>query len=126
MTTNSPGHDEVVDKRHELISSRRIEGTPVYNRDDGKLGTIHSVMIDKRTGKVPYALLAFGGILGVHGRVHPVPWDRLSYDTGFDAYMLDISYEALKKAPTLRLDEADRPQPAAKHEAMAAHYAPRT
>ena len=102
------GREEVIDREHALISSRRVEGTPVLNREDGKLGTIHSVMIDKRTGRVPYALLAFGGLLGIGGRVHPVPWDSLTYDEGFDAYMLAVRYEALKSAPTLRLDEADR------------------
>jgi hypothetical protein len=117
--------DESADSRHALISSRRIEGARVFNREDGKLGTIHSVMIDKVTGRVPYALLSFGGFLGINGRVHPVPWERLHYDTGFDAYLLDTPYEALKRAPTLRLDEAERPQPAARRREMIDHYTPR-
>ena len=103
--------DAIVDERHALISSRRVEGTPVFNRQDGKLGTIHSLMIDKRTGVVAYALLAFGGFLWVEGRVHPIPWRLLRYDSGFDAYMLDIGYDEIRNAPSLRLDDAERPIP---------------
>ena len=119
-----PSLESNVDRGHALISSRRIEGARVFNREDGKLGTIHSVMIDKVTGRVPYALLSFGGFLGIKGRVHPVPWERLHYDEGFDAYLLDTPYEALKSAPTLRLDEAERPQPEARRRAMTDHYTP--
>ena len=120
-----PAAGTIADRSHALISSRRIEGARVFNRDEGKLGTIHSVMIDKVTGRVPYALLSFGGFLGIKGRVHPVPWERLHYDPEFDAYLLDTPYEALKSAPTLRLDEAERPQPAAGRREMTEHYTPR-
>ena len=70
----------VVDYAHELISSRRVEGTPVYNRKDERLGAIHAVMIEKRSGKVAYAVLSFGGFLGMKEHVHPVPWEKLTYD----------------------------------------------
>jgi hypothetical protein len=103
--------DEAVDYRHQLISSRRVEGTPVYNRSDQRLGSIHSVMIDKKNGKVAYAVLSFGGIFGLGEQVHPVPWEVLSYDVDLDAYVVDLTREQLENAPTLRLDQADRPQP---------------
>ena len=64
-----PGIEPAIDYRHEMISSRRVEGTPVYNRSDQRLGTIHSVMIEKVSGQVTYAVLSFGGIFGVGGRV---------------------------------------------------------
>jgi hypothetical protein len=114
--------ERVVDDAHELISSRRVEGTPVWSRKDGKLGTIHSVMIEKRSGKVAYALLSFGGFLGIAGRVHPIPWDMLTYDVDFDAYMVDIDADQLKNAPTLQLDEADRPRDRAYDEEVAGYY----
>ena len=100
----------VIDYGHELISSRRVEGTPVYNRANEKLGTIHSVMIEKRSGKVAYAVLSFGGFLGVAEHVHPVPWDMLTYDVDLDGYVADLSKDQLRNAPTLGLDEADRPR----------------
>src|SRR3546814_2886258 len=78
----------VVDDAHELISSRRVEGTPVYNRKDERLGAIHSVMIEKKSGKVAYAVLSFGGFLGMKEHVHPVPWEMLTYDVDMDAYLV--------------------------------------
>lgn len=102
--------EEAADYAHELISSRRVEGTAVYNRADERLGLIHSVMIDKKSGKVAFANLSFGGFLGIREHVHPVPWDKLDYDPDLDAYVVDLSREMLENAPTLRLDEADRPR----------------
>ena len=103
--------DQAIDHRHQLISSRRVEGTPVYSRTDQHLGSIHSVMIDKQSGKVAYAVLSFGGIFGLGEHVHPVPWEVLNYNVDLDAYVVDLTREQLEKAPTLRLDQADRPQP---------------
>ena len=103
----NPG--EAVDFRHELISSRRVEGTAVYDRDGRRLGTIHSVMIGKRSGQVAYAVLSFGGLLGIGSHVHPVPWDLLTYDVDRDGYVVAITREQLEKAPTMTLDETDRP-----------------
>ena len=113
---------EGVDSRHQLISSRRVEGTPVYNRSDQRLGSIHSVMIDKKSGRVAYAVLSFGGIFGLGEHVHPVPWEVLTYDVDLDAYVVDLTREQLEKAPTLRLDEADRPQPE-DYEEVSGYYA---
>lgn len=114
--------EEALDFRHQLISSRRVEGTPVYNRSDQRLGSIHSVMIDKKSGKVAYAVLSFGGVFGFREHVHPVPWQMLTYDVGLDAYVVDLTREQLEKAPTLRLDQAERPQPE-DYEEVAGYYA---
>ena len=100
---------EAVDYAHALISSRRVEGTPVYNRAGDKLGTIHSVMIEKRSGKVAYAVMSFGGFLGLRGRVHPIPWELLTYDVDRDGYVVDVTREQLEGAPTMHLDSDDRP-----------------
>ncbi len=102
--------EPAIDHRHDLISSRRVEGTPVYNRADQRLGVIHNVMIEKASGKVAFALLSFGGIFGLGEHVHPVPWERLTYDVDLDAYVIDLTREQLAEAPTLKLDDADRPQ----------------
>ena len=114
--------DDPVDYRHELISSRRVEGTPVYNRSDERLGSIHSVMIEKQSGKVAYAVLSFGGIFGLGEHVHPVPWQVLNYEVGLDAYVVDISREELENAPTMHLDQAERPQPQ-DYEEVTGYYA---
>jgi sporulation protein YlmC with PRC-barrel domain len=101
--------DEAVDWSHKLISSRRVEGTPVYDKDGQKLGTVHSVMIEKVSGRVAYAVMAFGGFLGLGSHVHPVPWELLTYDVDRDGYVVDLSREQLEKAPAMRLDDDDRP-----------------
>ncbi len=101
--------EAAVDYAHALISSRRVEGTPVYNRAGEKLGTVHSVMIEKKSGKVAYAVLSFGGFLGLRERVHPIPWELLRYDVDRDGYSVDIASERLENAPTMRLDEDERP-----------------
>jgi hypothetical protein len=111
-----------IDHRHQLISSRRVEGTPVYSRSDQRLGSIHSVMIEKESGRVAYAVLSFGGIFGMGEHVHPVPWQLLNYDVGLDAYVVDLTREELEKAPTLHLDQAERPQ-AQDYEEVTGYYA---
>lgn len=111
-TRSRPAHPEpeLDDFRHELISSRRVEGTPVYNPSGRKLGSVHSVMIEKRSGRVIYAVLSFGGFLGMREHVHPVPWDMLHYDVDLDGYVVEMTREQLEQAPTMRLDDTDRPR----------------
>jgi hypothetical protein len=73
-----------------LISSDKVEGTAVYDRQGEKLGSIHSVMIDKVSGKVAYAVMSFGGFLGMGDRYHPLPWHVLDYDTSQGGYVVDL------------------------------------
>lgn len=100
---------DVFDTSHQLISSARVEGTPVFNPAGEKLGTVHSVMIHKTTGQVAYALLAFGGFLGVGSHVHPIPWQMLTYNPERHGYVADITRQQIEDAPSLELDQADRP-----------------
>ena len=112
----------IVDDAHDLISSRRVEGTPVYNPTGERLGSIHSVMIEKRSGRVAYALMSFGGFLGVKEQVHPIPWEMLTYDVDRDGYSVDLTRELLKNAPSMHLDEADRPRDRAYDESVSQYY----
>jgi hypothetical protein len=104
-----PPVEAVVDEAHALISSRRVEGTAVYDRQGQKLGTVHSVMIGKRDGRVAYAVLSAGGILGFGSHVHPLPWAMLTYDLEREAYLVDVTRAQLEAATTMTLDETDRP-----------------
>jgi sporulation protein YlmC with PRC-barrel domain len=112
----------VADSAHELVSSARVEGTPVFNSAGEKLGSVHSVMIDKRSGQVAYALLSFGGFLGVPSRVHPIPWEKLNYDKSRHGYVVDLTRETLEQAPTLSLDAAERPSERGYDEALFGYY----
>jgi|KBSSwiStaDraftv2_1062776.scaffolds.fasta_scaffold09194_5 hypothetical protein len=100
---------DLTDAEHETISSARVEGTPVRNKEGEELGTIHSVMIHKRSGQVGYALLRLDTYLGTVGNVYPVPWAMLTYDRERHCYTADIDRDILENAPLLGLDEADRP-----------------
>jgi hypothetical protein len=90
---------------HSLIASDRVEGTPVRRSDGTKIGTIERLMIDKHSGNVAYAVLNFGGFLGL-GRHHlPIPWARLSYDRTLAGYQLDLSDAELSQAPAFEADK---------------------
>jgi hypothetical protein len=85
---------------HSLIASDRVEGTPVRRSDGQKLGTIERLMIDKVSGNVAYAVLSFGGFLGMAQKHLPIPWQRLTYDPLLGAYQLDLTDEELSGAPS--------------------------
>ncbi|MBX9738433.1 MAG: PRC-barrel domain-containing protein [Beijerinckiaceae bacterium] len=84
---------------HQLIGSDKVEGTSVRRPNGDKIGEIERVMIDKRSGKVAYAVMSFGGFLGIGEDYYPVPWDKLNYNVDLDAYELDISEDRLQGAP---------------------------
>ncbi|MDF0598380.1 PRC-barrel domain-containing protein [Psychromarinibacter halotolerans] len=82
-----------------IISSDRVNGTNVYARDGEKIGHIDHLMIDKSSGRVPYAVRHFGGFLGLGEEEYPVPWEKLTYDTAKDGYVTDITREQVEGAP---------------------------
>ncbi|MBF9233817.1 PRC-barrel domain-containing protein [Microvirga alba] len=84
---------------HALIASDKVEGTPVRRPDGEKIGTIERVMIDKRSGKVAYAVMSFGGFMGLGEEYYTLPWGVLTYKIELDAYELDLSEEQLRGAP---------------------------
>jgi sporulation protein YlmC with PRC-barrel domain len=90
----------------DLISSEKVEGTAVMNRQGEKLGSIESVMIEKRSGKVAYAVMSFGGFLGIGDQHHPVPWSSLTYDTNLGGYVIDADKTRLQGAPAYKGAEA--------------------
>lgn len=82
-----------------LISSSDVNGTTVYGSDGAEVGHIDHLMIDKETGKITYAVMGFGGFLGMGEEHHPIPWQKLSYDTQRHGYMTDITEAQLNAAP---------------------------
>jgi hypothetical protein len=88
-----------------LIGSDKVEGTNVYGTGDEKVGSIERLMIDKQSGKVSYAVLAFGGFLGMGHDHYPVPWNNLTYDTNLGGYRTNISKEQLDGAPKYAADD---------------------
>lgn len=83
----------------DLIASDKVEGTNVYNRQGEKLGSIKNFMVGKRSGRVDYAVLSFGGLFGLGERYYPLPWDVLDYDTSQGGYVVDLDKAKLEGAP---------------------------
>jgi hypothetical protein len=89
-----------------LIGSDKVEGTAVYGGDNEKIGSIERVMIDKFSGKVSYAVLSFGGFLGMGEDHYPLPWQSLKYDTSLGGYRTGITQQQLQGAPKYTNDNA--------------------
>lgn len=113
---------DVMTRPHTLIASDRIEGTAVRRANGERIGHIERLMIDKLSGKVSYAVMSFGGFLGIGSNLLAVPWALLSYNRKLDAYQLDIPDEELQSAPSFTekrdFDWGDRSQ----EEALHRHY----
>src|SRR5438309_249377 len=82
-----------------LIGSDKVEGTSVYGADQKKIGKTERVMIDKISGRVAYAVLSFGGFIGIGEDYYPIPWGMLKYDTNLGGYRINITKDQLDKAP---------------------------
>lgn len=89
-----------------LVSSSDVNGTEVYGRDGNHIGSIDHLMIDKQSGKVAYAVMGFGGFLGLGEEHYSVPWGKLSYDTSKNGFVTDLTEEEVKGAP-VRADNWD-------------------
>ena len=102
-TTTDTG--TAIDETTRLIASNKVEGTEVYNRQGEHLGEVHNFMVDKFTGQVAYAVMSFGGFLGMGEKYHPLPWSVLDYDESQGGYVVDMDKAMLQAAPTYGRDE---------------------
>jgi sporulation protein YlmC with PRC-barrel domain len=82
-----------------LMGADTLIGDDVYNHSDEELGDIKEIMLDMRTGQIAYAVLSFGGIMGMGDKLFAVPWDSLTLDTVNKRFLLDVDKEQLKNAP---------------------------
>jgi sporulation protein YlmC with PRC-barrel domain len=82
-----------------MVSSSDVNGTAVYGLRDEKIGEIDHLMIEKRSGTVTYAIMTFGGFLGIGEEEHAIPWKKLKYDVSKNAFVTDITEEQVKGAP---------------------------
>ncbi|MGB7405832.1 MAG: PRC-barrel domain-containing protein [Pacificimonas sp.] len=85
----------------QLIAADRVDGTNLYGRNGDKAGTVKSVMINKRTGRVEHVVADIGSFLGMGGELHTLPWNRLDYDTNLNGYRMNVTDDQLKEGPTL-------------------------
>ena len=87
-----------------LIESDRVEGTRVYDPKGNNIGSIKRLMIEKISGKVAYAVMAFDTFLGMGGDEYTIPWNKLDYDTSLGGYRTDITEEQLRGSPSFYRD----------------------
>ncbi len=99
MQQTTIGAGDATRETNTLIASDKVEGTPVRRSDGEKVGTIERVMIEKRSGKVAYAVMSFGGFMGLGEEYYTLPWGTLRYNTGLDAYELNLTEDQLRGAP---------------------------
>jgi uncharacterized protein YrrD len=83
-----------------MIAASKVNGTKVYNKAGDALGSIYDLMLDKRSGHVNYAVMSFGGFLGIGATYHPVPWSELTYNTAYDGYVVNLDKRILENAPS--------------------------
>jgi sporulation protein YlmC with PRC-barrel domain len=91
--------NDIGDPSGRLISSERVSGTAVYDTQGEKLGMVEDVMIDKVSGRIAYAVLSFGGFLGIGDKHHPLPWGTLRYDTTVGGYVVALDRHLLEGGP---------------------------
>ncbi len=87
-----------------LIAAEKVNGTNVYNNRGDKLGSVEDIMIDKVSGRAMYAVMSFGGFLGMDKKQHPLPWSTLKYDENRGGYVVNLDKKMLEAAPTYDRD----------------------
>lgn len=109
---------------HPLIPAKRVNGASVYNQAGEEIGKIEDIAIDKRSGKVAYAILSFGGFLGLGEKHQPLPWSALDYDEDRGGYVVEVTEEFLRLAPKLDTSELSGWDDSAQRAAFHDYYAP--
>lgn len=96
---NAPNSDITGGSQHRLILASRVNGTPVFNQAADKIGHVDDLSIEKSSGRVIYAIMSFGGFLGIGEKFHPIPWSMLTYDLERAGFAVPLDKAALEGAP---------------------------
>jgi sporulation protein YlmC with PRC-barrel domain len=114
--------DSNIANSSSLIEGSRVKGVAVYNPKAERLGTVDDVVIDKRSGKVVYAVMSFGGFLGIGNDYYPIPWGKLKYEPSLQAYVADINAKILEGAPNYAEDTQPKWDDPNYEEGIHTHY----
>ena len=82
-----------------LMGADTLIGNDVYNQKDEDLGDIKEIMLDVNNGRIAYAVLSFGGFLGIADKLFAVPWSALKLDTVNKRFLLNVEKKSLESAP---------------------------
>lgn len=107
QNSQAMNRDPYVKDTPSLIASDKVDGTAVYGIDGERIGSIKRIILEKRGGRVAYAVLSFGGFLGIGDDYYPLPWEKLTFDESLDGYRIDLTREQIESAPRLRDDSQD-------------------
>jgi sporulation protein YlmC with PRC-barrel domain len=86
-------------RERRVISSGKLVGNRVVNLRNEDLGRIEELMIDLDSGRIAYAVLSFGGFLGLGDKLFAIPWSALTVDVAGEKFVLNISKDLLQQAP---------------------------
>lgn len=92
----------------KAIRAKKVIGTNVKDPAGKKIGEIEDVVLDKESNDIMFAVVGFGGFLGVSEKYHPIPWSALEYTEDEDAYVVNYTKEQLQGAPAASIDELTR------------------
>ena len=87
------------------IRAKKVIGTNVKDASGRKIGEIEDVVLDKQSNNIMFAVVGFGGFLGMAEKFHPIPWASLDYNESEGAYVVSYSKEQLQAAPAGSIDE---------------------
>jgi sporulation protein YlmC with PRC-barrel domain len=90
------------------IRATKVIGTSVYNPSGDKIGKVEDVVLDKTSNNIMFAVVGFGGFLGMNEKFHPLPWSTLDYQKGRDGYVVNMTKEQLQAAPSDGINELTR------------------
>jgi sporulation protein YlmC with PRC-barrel domain len=117
MTTAS-GHTSA-------IRAKKVIGTSVKDTAGNKIGVIEDVVLDKESNNIMFAVVGFGGFLGMNEKYHPLPWETLEYDEDLGAYCVNYSRAQLEAAPAGSIEELTREDGQFRERAYEYYKAPR-
>lgn len=99
--TTSTGHTSA-------IRAKKVIGTNVKDRAGQKIGEVEDIVLDKQSNHIMFAVVSFGGFLGMGEKYHPLPWAALDYDENDNGYVVDVTEDQLRAAPVGSIDELIR------------------
>jgi sporulation protein YlmC with PRC-barrel domain len=90
------------------IRAKKVAGTNVVDQSGKKIGEVEDIVLDKLSNNIMFAIVSFGGFLGMGEKYHPIPWPSLKYDKTKDSYSVTFTKEQLEAAPAASIEELIR------------------
>lgn len=102
MAERSGQDGKRADELPRLVSSNKVDGTPVLSRDGDRLGSVAAFLIDRFSGQTEYVIVTMGGVLGIGSSYHPIPWSLLGFDAAREGYVIAIDRSVLNRGPSFK------------------------